>query len=523
MEQVDADLHGWPLATWGSKQDSDTYYKRGPRLRAAPGPRSRNVRIGVAGHNLFDIALAWLLAKARGVDGRDRVRDAPGHGAPGRPRPSAATSARCCSTPPWCTRGVRRRHRLPDPPPRGGREPGQLHVRRVRAGRRTRRCSSARSSASSPRWPSSTTEVPGPNRRQDRTAFDAEAAEARVAAWPRRAGFANTPDTDPVLPANRPGAGRSLGRMRGLRPRRRRPSASTPSPPPGELDARDVHRRGRGRRLAGAGERTERAEILHRAGVALEAAPRRADGGHGAPRPARPSTRRDPEVSEAIDFAHYYAELAPGARATSTAPTSCPSRLTVVTPPWNFPVAIPAGSTLAALAAGSAVVIKPAQPAARSGAVMVEALWEAGVPRDVLQLRRSSPSATSARSWSPTRAVDRRDPHRRRTRPPSCSAPSARTCRCWPRPRGKNAIIVTPSADLDLAAKDVGGLRLRARRAEVLGRVAGDPGRFRRHLPALPHPAARRRTLAACRLPGGPAHADGPGHRAGAGQAAARR
>ena len=33
-----------------------------------------------------------------------------------------------------------------------------------------------------------------------------------------------------------------------------------------------------------------------------------------------------------------------------------------------FPVAIPAGSTLAALAAGSAVVIKPAKQAARSGA-----------------------------------------------------------------------------------------------------------------------------------------------------------
>ena len=87
----------------------------------------------------------------------------------------------------------------------------------------------------------------------------------------------------------------------------------------------------------------------------------------------------DPEVSEAVDFAHYYAEAARKLDDVDGA-TFVPAKLTVVTPPWNFPVAIPAGSTLAALAAGSAVVIKPAKQARRSGAVMIEALWEAGVP-----------------------------------------------------------------------------------------------------------------------------------------------
>src|SRR5690606_12318072 len=90
------------------------------------------------------------------------------------------------------------------------------------------------------------------------------------------------------------------------------------------------------------------------------------------------------EVSEAIDFAHYYAESAKRMEAIEGA-THRPVGLTVVTPPWNFPVAIPAGSTLSALAAGSPVIIKPARQARRSGAVMIEALWEAGVPRDVLQ------------------------------------------------------------------------------------------------------------------------------------------
>ena len=63
----------------------------------------------------------------------------------------------------------------------------------------------------------------------------------------------------------------------------------------------------------------------------------------------------DPEVSEAVDFAHYYAEPARELDDVDGA-TFVPSKLTVVTPPWNFPVAIPAGSVLAALAAGSAVV-----------------------------------------------------------------------------------------------------------------------------------------------------------------------
>ena len=110
----------------------------------------------------------------------------------------------------------------------------------------------------------------------------------------------------------------------------------------------------------------------------------------------------DPEVSEAIDFANYYATLAEELDDVDGA-THKPVRLTVVTPPWNFPLAIPAGSTLSALAAGSAVVIKPASQARRVGAAMVDALWEAGVPRDVLRLVQLSEPA-SAGSSCPTRA-----------------------------------------------------------------------------------------------------------------------
>ncbi|MDO9590874.1 MAG: bifunctional proline dehydrogenase/L-glutamate gamma-semialdehyde dehydrogenase, partial [Microcella sp.] len=66
MERVDAALHDWPVAVLPSKRDSDANYKRvlDAALRA---DRVDAVRIGLAGHNLFDIAWAWQLAEARGV------------------------------------------------------------------------------------------------------------------------------------------------------------------------------------------------------------------------------------------------------------------------------------------------------------------------------------------------------------------------------------------------------------------------------------------------------------------------
>ena len=60
--------------------------------------------------------------------------------------------------------------------------------------------------------------------------------------------------------------------------------------------------------------------------------------------------------------------------------------LTLVVPPWNFPTAIPAGGVLAGLAAGSAVIFKPATITARTGALIAEIMWNAGVPKEVLKL-----------------------------------------------------------------------------------------------------------------------------------------
>ncbi|MFT4220050.1 MAG: proline dehydrogenase family protein, partial [Microbacterium sp.] len=70
MERVDAVMHDWPLATFDTKLDSDANYLKCLDWALQP-ERTRAVRLGVAGHNLFDIAYAWLLAGERGV--RDAV------------------------------------------------------------------------------------------------------------------------------------------------------------------------------------------------------------------------------------------------------------------------------------------------------------------------------------------------------------------------------------------------------------------------------------------------------------------
>ena len=63
-----------------------------------------------------------------------------------------------------------------------------------------------------------------------------------------------------------------------------------------------------------------------------------------------------------------------------------PRGVAAVIAPWNFPLAIPCGMTAAALAAGNAAVLKPAEQSPASAGALVEALHEAGVPRDALSL-----------------------------------------------------------------------------------------------------------------------------------------
>jgi RHH-type proline utilization regulon transcriptional repressor/proline dehydrogenase/delta 1-pyrroline-5-carboxylate dehydrogenase len=92
----------------------------------------------------------------------------------------------------------------------------------------------------------------------------------------------------------------------------------------------------------------------------------------------------DPEVSEAIDFLEFYRD---SARWWQQMPTleARPKGVVVVVPPWNFPVAIPCGGVAAALAAGNTVIIKPASDTVLVAWEMCQCFWRAGVPRTALQ------------------------------------------------------------------------------------------------------------------------------------------
>lgn len=83
------------------------------------------------------------------------------------------------------------------------------------------------------------------------------------------------------------------------------------------------------------------------------------------------------ELREAVDFLRYYAS-----QATNVPPAGI---LTCISP-WNFPLAIFCGQVSAALAAGNAVLAKPAEQTPLIAFLAVSLLHEAGVPREVLQL-----------------------------------------------------------------------------------------------------------------------------------------
>lgn len=101
----------------------------------------------------------------------------------------------------------------------------------------------------------------------------------------------------------------------------------------------------------------------------------------------------DGEVSEAIDYLRFYADEAVRLEAgyNRDLPGEAnhyhyqPRGIALVISPWNFPLAIPTGMTVAALATGNCVILKPAAPSAVIAAKLAEILVEAGIPTGVFQ------------------------------------------------------------------------------------------------------------------------------------------
>jgi RHH-type proline utilization regulon transcriptional repressor/proline dehydrogenase/delta 1-pyrroline-5-carboxylate dehydrogenase len=295
--------------------------------------------------------------------------------------------------------------------------------------------------------------------------------------------FRNEPDTDPALPANRAWGRRILAKIAASDLGTETVEACRIDDP-SVLEQVIATVRSTGEQW-GALSGEARAATLDRAGLALSANRDRLIEVM-ASETGKTIAEADVEVSEAVDFAHYYAARA---RELDTVQGArfVPSKLTVVAPPWNFPVSIPAGSVLGPLAAGSGVIIKPAPQAKRSAAIMVEALWEAGIARELLALVDVEEGQLGQRLIA--------DPRVERVILTGAYE-TAKLFKSW-RPdlpllaetSGKNAIIVTPNADYDLAVADIvksafgnAGQKCSAASLAILVGSVGTSQRFRNQL-----------------------------------------
>src|SRR5260370_15243044 len=176
------------------------------------------------------------------------------------------------------------------------------------------------------------------------------------------------------------------------------------------------------------------------------------------------------DVSEAIDFCEYYALEREGLRKPQPL-TQLPGEkeemryirlgVGVVIPPWNFPLAILAGMTAAALVTGNTVILKPSSETPTIAAKFAEVLLEAGFPERSFCLLTGSGAAIGDLlvSHPKTRFVaftGSRDVGLRINELAARHQPGQRWIkRVIAEMGGKDAIVVDSDADLDKAVEGV--------------------------------------------------------------------
>ncbi len=401
MERIEAAVHGWPQAPYETKLEVDANYKRMLEYGCRP-EHAEAVHLGVASHNLLDVAYGLVLREVHHVEPWVECEMLEGMANHQARAVQARAGGLLLYAPVVRAEDfhsaiaylVRRLDENTAP------ENFLRHVFDLEPG--------------SPEWMAERdrflaafdarrTVSDAPRRRQDREAESGAGPVVR----PLDARFENEPDTDWTLAANRAWIETVAERWRGrppeaiplqiageLRPGSREGEGRDPSRP-GRVayryalaGAADVQRALTVARTAqpawGARSSAQRGAVLET--CAAELGRRRGDLiGAMILDGAKTVTEADAEVSEAVDFARYYARVLPEAAGELVDCRAEPLGVVVVTPPWNFPLSIPAGGVLAALAAGNAVILKPAPEAVLVGWWLARCLWDAGVPREVLQ------------------------------------------------------------------------------------------------------------------------------------------
>jgi len=178
----------------------------------------------------------------------------------------------------------------------------------------------------------------------------------------------------------------------------------------------------------------------------------------------------DADVCEAIDFCEFYARCAPpmfarhrlGCFTGELNEQWCqPRGVAVVISPWNFPLAICTGMTVAALVTGNTVALKPAEQTPGVAKLFVEMLFASGLPADALRLLPGPGETTGAAlvrdprvaliAFTGSKAVGLDILQAAGVTPDEQMHVKKVVCEMG----GKNAIIVDASADLDEAVVGV--------------------------------------------------------------------
>ncbi len=498
-ERVDAELAGWPQAPYPTKSEVDANYKRMLDVILDP-VNAGALRVGVASHNLFDVAWALVISEDRNLRAMIDVEMLEGMapGAAEQVRQSAgdlilyAPIARRSDSESVISYLVRRFDENAGP------ENFLRHQFSLEVG--------------SPDWKKERDRFrqavidrrqPTERTRRDQDRRGEERAPSQID------GFANEPDTDFTQDGNRRWMQANLhataehvsvvpAAIAGRRIEEPLSGEGFDPATPDIVRYRWVRcdvalvneavavAKSAGRQWRRSSWR-QRRELLEAVADSLSSARGRLiglmihDGG-------KTFREADSEISEAIDFARYYASsTARLERLESEGARFEPWGSIVVVPPWNFPLSIPAGGVLAALAAGNAAILKPAPETVATGWALAELCWAAGVPPELLQFVPcaddnagqqlvSHPDVAAViltGSWETARLF-------LGWRPSLCL--HAETS-------GKNAIVVTATADLDLAIADIvisafahGGQKCSAASLAIVEASVYDDQRFTRQL-----------------------------------------
>ena len=418
MEKVEAAIYDWPLAPYDTKLQTDANYKRMIDFGMAP-ENIRSVRLGIASHNLFELAYAYLTAKKNQVlpyfsfemlegmadhvrraiqeTGQEVVLYAP-----------VATRAQFINAIAYLIR------RLDE---NTGHQNFLRHLSDLHAQSRNWQVL-ADLFADSVSQKSELCQTP--HRTQNRLNETVASHED----LDLTSEFKNEPNTDWSLAGNRKWAAN-------IRQKWKKIPADTPVDIPliiggEEMFAKHEVRESRdpsqihagvivARFALGNAADVERAVAVaktdplgwRRKGfaehqqifskVAMELRKARGDLiGAAAADTGKVFTEADVEVSEAIDFAEYYPW---SARAFDDINTiDCQGKgVGVVISPWNFPIAIPCGGIVASLAAGNTVIFKPSSDAVLVAWELCQCFWRAGISKKVLQFLPCAGATTGGR------------------------------------------------------------------------------------------------------------------------------